>query len=112
MAELQILVHDIDAIRSGREQAAFEREFFASATRLIVHSEQMKEYVVAHGVDSERVRILECFDYLTDDPVVRPRRNSKTVVSVATTERSPFLARVSGARLELSEHTTFFGEPG
>ena len=105
--ELILLVHDIDTLRGMKDSANWNFRFFSKCTRLILHSEKMKEYVVKHGVDGGKVRALDCFDYLTKDPIKEERRKSKDVVFVGQLDKSAFLDKITEAKLGI--HVNLYG---
>lgn len=105
--DLYVLVHDVESLRYNGS-INLEMRFFSKATRLILHSEQMKEYFVDKGIDSKNIRVLQCFDYLTKDEIRVERKNSNVIVSGATTERSSFLKKISDAGLGV--HINLYGK--
>ena len=70
----------------------------------------MKKYLTDKGINGDRIRILQCFDYLTKDEIKEERKNSNIVVSVATVGRSPFLGKISYA--DLGIHINLYGKRG
>lgn len=104
-----VLVHDIDILREVGGGKNFEHslQLFGVATRVILHSEAMKQFIVQHGIDSDKIAILECFDYLTKDEITRPAENSKDVVFVGQLDKSAFLEHISPARLDF--HLNLYG---
>lgn len=106
--DLYILVHDISSLRNNKPLNDVEKHMYSMATGIILHSEKMKKYIIENGIDGDKVQILQCFDYLTKDEIKRKRTNSNVIVSVATTERSPFLTLISDAHLGI--HVNLYGK--
>lgn len=87
-----ILIHDLNDLRGMvyPEDVKIMYSLFDAAEVLIVHTDSMKEYLVAKGVDAEKLRILYTFDYLTDD-IVADRTYSKIVTFAGNLSKSSFL---------------------
>lgn len=67
----------------------------------------MKQFVVQHGIEADKIVTLECFDYLTHDAITRRQANSDTVVFVGQLDKSSFLEEVTPANL--SFHINLYG---
>jgi hypothetical protein len=83
------LIHDLDSIRkslihgddvlSSRNEAA-DDVLLKKCDLIICHNEKMKEYLVCHGFEENRVVCLEIFDYLHDCRLPEKRVREKSVV--------------------------------
>lgn len=89
-----LLVHDLEFIRQGDTHFKLDMKYFALAELLIVHSQEMKSCLVERGVEADKMRILTCFDYLTDGSVPKERRNSCEVVFAGNLGKSLFLRKI------------------
>ena len=75
---LYLLIHDLEVLRGNWGGLLdYTMKFIHRAERVIVHTPAMRDYLVERGVSGEKLRVLECFDYLTDDtkPVERERES-------------------------------------
>lgn len=105
--EFYMLVHDIDTLRGMSDLEDWNILFFSKATKIILHSDEMKKYVVDKGVDANKIRVLDCFDYLTQDPIKDERKKTKDVVFVGQLDKSSFLEQISPAKLGF--HLNLYG---
>jgi hypothetical protein len=63
------LVHDVEALRSYRDNAYYQKEYqemMSIADVLIVHNKRMKEYFIQQGVSEQKIISLDIFDYYTE----------------------------------------------
>ncbi len=65
-AKVCMLVHDISSFRFGKK-VDIEVKWLNVADELLVHTEAMKNLLTDYGVKTP-MRIMELFDYYTDDP--------------------------------------------
>ena len=89
-----VFVHDVNGIRKNDvEILKKEIEFFNKSKTVIVHNNNMKNYLVENGLDENKVKILEVFDYLTSSNIVEKQTeiNSLSLVYSGNTKKSPFL---------------------
>lgn len=98
---IYVLVHDIDVLR-GTGNSNWAKNFPPHPTRIIVHTEQMKQYLVNIGFKGYDIRILTSFDYLTNEEIKNPRKKSKEVVFAGNLAKTPFLENISPANLGLT----------
>lgn len=94
---LQILIHDINSLRGldchmGKDDD--EISIFRHAELLIVHTEKMKEYIVSCGIDSNKIKVLTSFDYLTNDSINSVTINSNTLIYAGNLLKSSFLNEI------------------
>lgn len=107
---LTMLVHDIDRLRSisSERQRTIEQDFMRVASRIIVHSEEMKTIIKEdYGVPGEKMVVLTSFDYLTKDEITRPIKKTKDVVFVGQLDKSSFLDKVTESNLGI--HINLYG---
>ncbi len=96
-------VHDVDELRqtSSSEFTHDEFRFMVEISDvLIVHNSTMKEFFLKKGVESNRLVVLELFDYLTDG-TIRDREFQKTVVIAGNL--SPIKSRYIGYLGDINE---------
>ena len=96
---LYLLVHDLDTLRGKEGFSGWTMKFIQRAERVIVHTPAMRDYLVERGVSGEKLRVLECFDYLTDGtkPVERERERAGGCVCGQFVEEC-FFAEHGGGR--------------
>lgn len=68
------LIHDLDALRCAENQRGFiektlrnEIAFLEYFDCIIAHNRKMKQYLAAHGIESNKIIELELFDYLVPE---------------------------------------------
>ena len=105
---LQLLVHDLDYLR-GASEKNLERslKMFRLSNLIILHSVAMKDFVVGRGIDVSKIKVIECFDYLTKDEITRHWIRTKDVVFVGQLDRCSFLDKVTEA--DLGVHVNLYG---
>ena len=99
--KIQILAHDINSLRNERH-SFWDFKFFRMAQLIIVHSEAMKKYLVQEGIETKVIRILTCFDYLTEDKIEKTRNKSKEIVYAGNLKKSKFLKQIQDKSLNLN----------
>lgn len=89
---LKILIHDINILRDSALTAndSYFEDILRLADTVIAHSESMKMYLVGRGIESSKIRVLTCFDYLTDEECPS-RKLSNEVVFAGNLIKSKFL---------------------
>ena len=97
---LQLLVHDLTSMRTGKN-ANYEQRFLELAKTLIVHTPAMREFLIARGVDGAKMKILTSFDYLINDKGIPVRRYSKDVVFAGNLAKSTFLAEMMKKKIPI-----------
>lgn len=90
-AHLQVLVHDLDALRGGREESV---ELMKAADCLVVHTKAMKDFLAAQGFDAARIRVLHFFDYLISHERQAPLAFSTRIAFAGNLCKSAFLKRL------------------
>lgn len=85
LKKLQILtiIHDIDSLRFRDFFSKEEIRYLGQADALIVHNKKMKEVCIQMGFDSQRIHILNIFDYCMEEDYEVPERELKKEVSIA-----------------------------
>lgn len=91
---IQLLIHDLDCLRYHVEQNADEAFLLRSASLIVVHTPAMKHYLAGMGIAEERMKVLETFDYLTDDAPIRERAKAPIVTFAGNLRKSAFLQRL------------------
>lgn len=96
------IVHDLEDIRLwfGNHKAnamSDTRRLVKLADKIIVHNDTMKRWLVEHGVDGNRIEVLEIFDYLADgyEPQKEiPYIKALTIAGNLNQEKSSYLAKL------------------
>lgn len=75
---LVFLIHDLESVRKMFPDALehfewMDQKMYAIADKIIAHNDKMRDYLVKHGVASEKIVVLEVFDYLADECKESPR---------------------------------------
>lgn len=91
---IQMLVHDLDCLRYHVEQNADEAFLLRSASLVVVHTPAMKRYLAGMGIEENKMKVLETFDYLTDDVPERERAKAPVVTFAGNLRKSAFLQRL------------------
>ena len=78
------LIHDLETLRGleGQGRANELTELDALSDTIICHNDRMKDYLVEQGIDSEKLFVLELFDYRTA-PLQGERTATRGSVMVA-----------------------------
>ena len=93
------IVHDVGQLRGLFNNKFNQTEFnqmIGLADVLIVHNETMKNWFIEQGIPSEKLFVLEIFDYLTDKDLVTSETFEK-VISIAgnlSKEKSPYIYKL------------------
>lgn len=70
------LVHDIEELRVGNSKDYYKKEFgtmIKICSAIIVHNENMKQFIIGKGVRKNKIICLEAFDYLqTEKKIALP----------------------------------------
>lgn len=64
------LIHDIN--RSDVHNDCLtpnEKRFFKLCDTILVHTENMRDFFIKHGVSAEKLKIFDMFDYIIDEPM-------------------------------------------
>lgn len=95
------IVHDVGQLRGLFNDKYNQAEFnqmIKLADVLIVHNEIMKNWFIEQGISSDKLFVLEIFDYLTDKDLVTSG-TFEEVVSIAgnlSKEKSPYIYKLKG----------------
>lgn len=92
---IQLLVHDLDCLRYHVEQNADEAFLLRSASLIVVHTPAMKQYLAKMGIDESRMKVLQAFDYLTDDVPTKERTKAPVITFAGNLRKSAFLRRLN-----------------
>ena len=90
---IQLLIHDINSLR-GEVHGKWDFKFFQLSELIIAHSDTMKSYLVGKGIPGVKVRVLTSFDYMTDEIIEGPRKNSDAIVYAGNLKKSTFLSLI------------------
>lgn len=75
------LIHDLESLRYG--ESDLEVELIGSCSSVICHNHKMKDYLVAKGIEPNKIVELEIFDYLCDEgddnKQIEPVKNSVAI---------------------------------
>lgn len=91
-AHLQVLVHDLDAMRGGREESP---ELLRTADCLVVHTPAMKSLLVSQGFEAARIRELFFFDYLITQQRQAPLAFGRDITFAGNLCKSHFLRKLA-----------------
>lgn len=77
------LVHDLDSLRGlhGRAAVYSDQKILPLFDCIICHNDRMKAYLIQRGIPSEKLIVLELFDYLTNASL--PSHSTEDGVAVA-----------------------------
>lgn len=88
------LIHDVELLRydNPKNQKEFQ-ETLKIADRLIVHNQQMKSWFIKRGVESDKLIVLEIFDYLSEKSSEEKTTYSKNVYIAGNLakDKSPYV---------------------
>lgn len=88
------LIHDIDSLRVHGEISERDATTLNRAKKVIVHTDNMKQYLSRHGVNAE-MQPLWLFDYYADDSKESYKEtNRNTVVFAGNLNKSEFLKKI------------------
>ncbi len=82
---LAFLIHDLESLRKLFSEAKEGFEYvdntmYEIADYIIAHNSSMKQYLIEHGVDEEKIYELQIFDYLTEcNPDAKQIKYAKTL---------------------------------
>lgn len=98
------LIHDIPGYRDNKGLDEDMRYILSKSSCIIVHTPLMARKLASeHGIDSNKIRILNLFDYLTDDPVSEPNPDGKTIIFAGNLSQCSYLRHLG----ELPETLSF-----
>lgn len=90
---VQLLIHDVNSLR-GEVHGKWDFKFFQLSELIIAHSNPMKSYLVDNGIPKDQIRVLTSFDYITNDIIGGPRKNSDAIVYAGNLKKSTFLSSI------------------
>lgn len=94
-----ILIHDIDSLRIHGEISDREATTFNNVKRIIVHTDNMREYLVNHGVKTSMTP-LWLFDYYANGEIEQDAgKNDKSVIFAGNLNKSEFLKTIGDTLL-------------
>ena len=86
------LIHDLESLRGGIEGFVRKKRrtneigdniLLKHFDAVICHNQHMKDYLVSKGFASERLFVLEIFDYLTDEPCILTSEQDQLSIAIA-----------------------------
>lgn len=87
-----LLVHDFNNLRNFSDSKESDIKMCRAVSKVVVHTEAMKQYLLENEIDEDKIAILTSFDYLTEEST--PIRNySNKVVFAGNLKKSSFLKR-------------------
>lgn len=92
-AKVHCLIHDLDSLRSDNsDNGRMELEALSRCDSIIAHTPAMKRYLIEHGIDGKKIKLLYVFSYLTDDPIheIGDLRNVMAIFA-GNINKSPFV---------------------
>lgn len=86
-------IHDLNSIRYGSES---EIDILNSYRYIVAHNDKMKNFLTKNKIDQNKIKILECFDYLCDKIPDKKRKFDSQNITIAfagnlVIEKTPFL---------------------
>lgn len=94
-----ILIHDIDSLRVHGEVSKREVNTFNNVKRIIVHTDNMKEYLRSHGVKTEMIP-LWLFDYYANGEIKHTYvKNDNIIIFAGNLNKSEFLKKIGNQLL-------------
>lgn len=94
-AEVNCIIHDLDYLRTAEQRFIPEFEQLKNCSHIIAHTPVMKDYLVDHGIEPQKISVLFMFDYLTDDPIHHfAPKDIPTVIFAGNLTKSPFVDRL------------------
>ena len=91
--EVILLIHDLELVRNSRRKdlSVFkrirmqieEKSVLRCASKVIVHNEKMKEYLINFGIRNSKIIVLGVFDYILSESYLRENRKYSDTLIVA-----------------------------
>lgn len=76
-----VLIHDLVGLRYlNSKDEKKEIKYLSKFKYIIAHNEHMKKYLIDKGISSDKIYVLELFDYLVDNNVNVTNRNSELIL--------------------------------
>ena len=110
------MVHDVEALRKFRYNDYYKHEFetmLAIADIIIVHNQKMAQYFTEQGVPSQKLVVLEIFDYLQkhENHLCPKYEKSITIAGNLDTEKCGYIAELTKlANIEVNLYGPNFDE--
>lgn len=102
------IIHDIEGLRyNNLNILKQEINQYRKADYLIVHNDKMKEYLIKKGIDKNKIKVLDVFDYLVknNDEIIK-KNNLKNIQVVyagnLVKEKSPFLHQIDKEKINFN----------
>ncbi len=102
-----ILIHDIEGLRNLRdEELQLELALYKDSKLIIAHNDKMKQYLVEHGIDKDKIITIDLFDYLAEFDINSVQRkekldvNSLEIVYTGNLNKAPFLRQLQDDKMK------------
>lgn len=95
-------IHDIEGLRTNNEEELkHELRILNKFNYLVVHNDTMKNFLKEHGIDENKMFVLEIFDYLCFMEKAERNfdKNNITVVYTGNFNKSPFLNQLESNKM-------------
>ena len=89
---IQILIHDLPSFRFRQQD--FEDSIITDADVIICHTEAMKKFLVNIGVNSNKIKILYLFDYITESSNKNQISFGNKICFAGNLEKSEFIPQL------------------
>lgn len=99
--ELTLLIHDIDILRNFRNSLQEDLLFAQLSQKIIVHSERMRNFLIEKNIDERKIKILNTFDYLTNNSEAKERNFSTTIVYAGNLKKAQFIKDINPYTLNI-----------
>lgn len=93
--QMQCVIHDLDSLRYQDDRNRGELEYLSQFSSIIAHTPAMKQFLVEHGIEADKIKLLYTFPYLTTDPIHRLNPADKpTIIFAGNLLKSPFVSHL------------------
>ena len=77
-----LLIHDLDSLRGNKKNIIRQedKKNLCAASTIICHNDSMKNEIIKMGIDSNKIIVLEIFDYLYDNIEFKNRKKNNEVI--------------------------------
>ena len=103
---IQILIHDLPSIRFRQQD--FEDSILTDADIIICHTDAMKKFLIDIGVNSNNIKILYLFDYITESTNKNQISFGDKICFAGNLEKSEFIPKLVNVK---DLHFCLYGLP-
>lgn len=77
-----LLIHDMDSLRNSKKNIILKEDYknFKEAGKIIAHNEKMKDKIIEMGIESDKIIVLNIFDYIYDTVEFKNLEKSKNII--------------------------------